>query len=158
MIPSVITALVPFVLPYVGPALAALIGLLFAAVVKLLVKVRNEKIKHAGLALADAAKKGFIFAETKVAPALRGPDGKLSPDAGAQVKVAAVAAAMEYLKDNAIDDVRAALKKSDADLELDLGEHMDVIASNNVSSSPSAIAGTVVTLPSGAKLVVPGGK
>jgi hypothetical protein len=155
---AVLSFVVPYLLPYAGQIAVMLIVALFGLIAKLLLKLKDGKVKHASMAVTDAVKEGFIFVEQQVAPTLRGPDGKLSPEAGQMAKAAAVSAAIEYLTKHGIDNVKAALKKSDAELEADLGVALDKLAEAKPSNESAVVRTSekiIVTLPSGTRVVKP---
>lgn len=135
-----------------GAAVVALCGL----VARLVVRIRGGAARHAALALTDAGRLGALFVEAKVAPALRGADGKLDPEAAQKAKTAGLAAAMEYLSTHGLEDIKAALGKTDAELEEDLGLKVELGAASLGGGNAITPDRTVVTLPSGRRLVVGG--
>jgi len=156
VLPGFLLALIPYVLPYLGQIAGTLIVLLFGAVAHLVLRARASKARHIALALASAARTGFLFVEAKVAPQLRGPDGKLPTDAQALAKAAAVAAALDYLRTQALGDLKKAYGKTDDELATELGVQIDQLA-QQMPTGPVTAEKVIVTLPSGVRLVKPAG-
>jgi hypothetical protein len=150
--PAFLLALVPYVLPYLSEAAVFLITVLFLSLTHLVLKMRASKARHAALAIAAAARTGFLFVEAKVAPSLRGPDGKLPADAQALARAAAVAAAMDYLRGQALGDLRRSFGRTDEELAAELGVKVDQMA-EAMPTGPVAAEKVITTLPSGGKLV-----
>jgi hypothetical protein len=151
--------LVPMVLPYLAPAAAALTLALFGWVVRLLLKAKASKARHAGLSLASAARIGFLYVEQQVAPALRGPDGKLDPQAAEKCREAAVKAGLDWLGHSALSTLKAEYGKSDAEIAAELGVMLTAEADAHPSapaadSAPAPTLKVVVPRPSGVGVIV----
>lgn len=123
-----LVALMPFIGPYLGDVAVALIITLGGGLGGLLMHLRASKARHAALALAAATQRGFLYVEAKVAPVLRGPDGKLPPNAQGLARQAAIASGLDWLRTQAAGDLRKAYGKTDEQLAAELGEKVDALA------------------------------
>ncbi len=139
-LPAFLLALAPYLLPYVGPAAAALTVALFTLAARALVlHAKASRARHYALALMESARVGVLYVEQAVAPTLRGPDGKLSPVAGERAKTAAVTAALDWLRLQGLGAVKSALGLTDDQLAQQLGIQVEAqVATLPSSSLPAA--------------------
>lgn len=93
--------------------------------------------RHAALAILEAARVGVGYVEQKVAPTLRGQDGKLSPEAQNAAKAAAIQAALEWLGMQGLDTAKAAWGLTDEQLLKQLGVAIEAEVANGPAKAPS---------------------
>lgn len=92
--------------------------------------------RHAALAILEAARVGVGYVEQKVAPTLRGQDGKLSPEAQNAAKAAAIQAALEWLGMQGLDTAKAAWGLTDEQLLKQLGVAIEAEVASGPAKAP----------------------
>lgn len=150
VIPAFLVALVPVLAPYVLPVLGmvgcALLGLVVREV---LAHMKASKARHYLLAILDAGKVGATYVEQKVAPSLRGPDGKLPPNAASAVKEQAISVGLDWLRGHGLETVKDALQLSDEELAQRLGVAVESAVAQMAPSAPALTEKVVEKLPQG---------
>jgi hypothetical protein len=138
---AVIGWVIEQLLPYALPLLTAITGAIFWGLAQLWSHLKQGRIRHFGLAILDAGRVGALLIEQTVAPALRGPDGKLDPEAQKKAADAARAASLDWLRNQGWGAFHISLGMTDAQLEQRLGIAVEVAVADlpTVTATPTAV-------------------